>query len=221
MTTLFRAQGADFDGTPRTLWSRGNSDLIAQIPHAVNITGSRACTAYGQQIASDYAATLTAEGVTVLTGASYGIEEAAIRGTLAAHGAPIVVLPCGLMQTYPTAHTALIDRVVSAGGVVLSLEDPEAEPTRIRVQARNQWNVMATAGTLLVEAAQRSSAGQAVTMGLLNSSKPVGCVPGPVTSATSEQTNRLIAQRAASAIYSPAALLAWAAETVERAEHAA
>src|SRR5215213_10028343 len=68
---------------PLGLWLRGPGDLAHLMERSVAIVGSRAATAYGNGIATDLAADLVEQGVTVLSGGAFGIDVAAHRGALA------------------------------------------------------------------------------------------------------------------------------------------
>jgi len=192
----------------REFWTRGNNSLLQEVPGAIAITGSRAATAYGTAVAHEYADALTHRGHHVITGAAFGIEQAAVRGVLAAGGAPIVVLPGGIDRPYPIAHTDLLEAVVTAGGLLISLAEPGTVVTRAAFIVRAAWTGAQSAGTLIVEAAQRSGAltvAQAATL----TGRHVGAVPGPVTSVASHGCNQLLAH-GAQVVYDHSSLLEFA-----------
>ena len=60
----------------------------------MSVVGSRAATAYGAHVATEIAAGLSGQGWTVISGAAYGIDAAALDGT-ADH-------------TYPRGHEDLL-----------------------------------------------------------------------------------------------------------------
>jgi DNA processing protein len=61
----------------------------------VAVVGSRAATSYGLELAGDLGRDLATMGQTVISGAAYGIDQAAHRGALVAGGSTIAVLPGG------------------------------------------------------------------------------------------------------------------------------
>lgn len=191
MTTSTRASQHHTNLHGVEVWTTGNLDLLDQIHSAISVTGSRAATAYGESVAHDYAAALTTHGHTLVTGGGFGIEAAAIRGTLASHGAPVVVAGGGLNTTHPAAHRDLFETVLEAGGLLLSLAQPGAVPTRAGMRRRAVWMGATTAATLVVEASVRGAAIHTATAAT-RGQRPVGAVPGPVTSATSCGTHDLI-----------------------------
>ena len=77
------------DDSPERLWVRGNLAALTERP-AVAITGARACTAYGEHVAAELARDLTTSH-TIITGGSYGIDEAATRSAIHAESAAVIV----------------------------------------------------------------------------------------------------------------------------------
>ena len=53
-------------------------------------------------------------GSAVVSGAAFGIDQAAHRGALAAGGRTVAVLACGVDRAYPAAHRALLDHLARA-----------------------------------------------------------------------------------------------------------
>ena len=73
----------------------------------------------------------------MVSGAAFGIDQAAHRGALAGDGATVAVLACGVDRPYPAAHTRLLDHLAEHGAIVSELA-PGCAPTRIRFLARNR-----------------------------------------------------------------------------------
>ena len=78
---------------------------------AVSVVGSRSATTYGADVAGRMGAELAATGVSVVSGAAYGIDVAAHRGALAGGGPTVAVLACGVDRAYPSAHRPLLDHL--------------------------------------------------------------------------------------------------------------
>jgi len=176
-------------GVPLGLWVRGPLRL-EQHCDAVAIVGSRSATTYGEGVAAHLGSDLAQHGVTVVSGAAFGVDQAAHRGALRGGGATIAVLACGVDRVYPLAHKALLDHLAEHGAVVSELP-PGSAPTRSRFLARNRLIAALTRGTIVVEAAVRS--------GALNTanwadrlSRSLMAVPGPVTSAQSAGVHQLV-----------------------------
>jgi DNA processing protein len=179
-------------GTPIGLWARGELDPAA-LRRSVAVVGSRAATAYGTTVATDWCAQLAERGVTVVSGAAYGVDAAAHRGCLATGGYTVAVLACGLDQAYPRGNAALIDRI-GQSGAVLSEVAVGTTVNRGRFLARNRVIAALAAATVVVEAGARSGA-LSTARWALDLLRPVGMVPGPVTSASSLGPHQMIREQ--------------------------
>ena len=94
----------------------------------------------------------------MVSGAAFGIDQAAHRGALAADGPTVAVLACGADRVYPAAHRALLDHIAATGAPSSPRRRRAARRTRIRFLARNRLIAALTRGTVVVEAAIRSGA---------------------------------------------------------------
>lgn len=185
-------------GSPLGLWVRGAGRLDELVRRSVSVVGSRSATTYGVSVAGAIAAEVSAEQVGVVSGAAFGIDQAAHRGALAVRGPTVAVLACGVDRAYPAAHRSLLDYVAETGVVVSELP-PGCAPTKLRFLARNRLIAALSLGTVVVEAAVRSGAlNTANWAGQLN--RTVMGVPGPVTSAPSEGVHELIRHRDAALV---------------------
>lgn len=158
------------------------------------IVGSRACTRYGREVATDLAAGLARRGVSVVSGMARGIDAAAHDGALRVGGHTVAVLPGGLDPVYPRRHLQLARRIAAVGALVAELEAgtpvaPWHFPQRNRIIAG------ISEITVVVEAAARS--GARITADLaLGYGRDVLVVPGPINSRTSVGCNQLLAEGA-------------------------
>ncbi len=175
------------DARPPALWLRG--DLVES--GRVAVVGARASTGYGERVAHDLAHGLVSRGACVVSGGAYGIDAAAHRGALAAGGPTVVVLAGGVDRAYPVGNARLFEEAVACGGAVMSEVPPGALPTKSRFLQRNRVIAALADATVVVEAAWRSGALSSAhhAASLL---RPVGAVPGPVTSAASAGCHRLL-----------------------------
>ncbi|MCF4123670.1 DNA-processing protein DprA [Antribacter sp. KLBMP9083] len=178
---------------PLVLWAKGDLDLLtARVDQRVALTGSRAATEYGLAVGRDLARELAEREVQVVSGGAFGIDTAAHRGALAFDGPTIAVIPAGLDHTYPAANRDLHARITEHG-LLLSELPPSTPVSRSALLARNRIIAALSGATVIVEGATRSggmhTAGQALALG-----RPVGAVPGPVTSIASSGPHRLLNQ---------------------------
>jgi DNA processing protein len=185
-------------GAPLGLWVRGTRRLDEVCRNAVAVVGSRSATTYGAGVSSDLAAHVADRGVAVVSGAAFGIDQAAHRGALAVKGVTVAVLACGVDRAYPSAHRNLLDYVADTGLVVSELP-PGCAPTRVRFLSRNRLIAALAAGTVVVEAAVRSGALNTASWAVRLNRVLMG-VPGPVTSAPSQGVHELIRSRGAALV---------------------
>ncbi len=192
-------------GPPFGLYVRGRG-LTGLPGRGVTMVGSRASSAYGQRVAGEMAHELASRGLSIISGAAFGIDTAAHRaalqvaragsmGGIAPPGMPVTVavLACGIDRAYPEANRELLDAIAGCGSVV-SEYPPGTTPARHRFLVRNRLIAAFGAGTVVVEAGRRSgtlsTAAAAEQLGRL-----VMAVPGPVTSAMSVGCHILLADR--------------------------
>lgn len=174
---------------PFALWVRGDPGALAS-GRALSIVGARAATGYGEHVAAEIAAAVAADGTTIVSGAAYGIDGAAHRGALAAGGTTIALLAGGVDRAYPSGHARLLGDIAARGAVVSETPCGTA-PTKWRFLARNRTIAALGDATVVVEAGTRSgsldTAAHAAALG-----RPLGAVPGPVTSAASAGCHRML-----------------------------
>nr|WP_269810840.1 DNA-processing protein DprA [Kineosporia rhizophila] len=175
---------------PFCLYVLGPLHLARAGARAVSIVGARAATGYGEHMASELAVGCAERGLTVISGAALGIDAAAHRGALAVGGPTVAVLAGGLDRAYPPSNELLIKEVGRHGAVISEVPIGSA-PTRWRFILRNRIIAALGQATCVVEAGSRSG-----TMGTAEwadrLSRPVGAVPGPVTSPSSYGAHRLL-----------------------------
>lgn len=187
---------------PFALWVRGAARIGGS---TVALVGARAATAYGERVAADLAVGLAERDVVVLSGGAYGIDAAAHQGALAADGTTVAVLAGGVDRLYPAGNTALLDRIIATGAVLAEVP-PGCAPSRSRFLMRNRLIAALAAATVIVEAAWRSGA-LSTAAHAARLLRPVGAVPGPVTSMTSAGCHRLLREGGAVCVTDAAEVL--------------
>jgi DNA processing protein len=138
-----------------------------------------------------------------VSGLALGVDSAAHAGVLARSAvvaagpvaAPVAVLAGGADVPYPASRRALHAQLAARGCVVSELP-PGFRALRWCFVARNRLIAGLAAATIVVEATERS--GSLTTADFAQQlGRPVGAVPGPVTSRFSAGTNGLLAAGAA------------------------
>lgn len=175
---------------PAALWVRGSLVALAELRRSIALVGSRAASGYGEHVAMEAVEGLVRHGFATVSGAAYGIDACVHRATMAVGGTTIAVMAGGLDRLYPPGNDDLLRRVEREGALVAEVPCGST-PSKWRFLARNRLIAALAQATVVVEASVRSgsinTAGHAATLG-----RPLGAVPGPVTSGASAGCHRLI-----------------------------
>lgn len=192
----YPARLRDLAAPPAALHVAGGIDrfLTAAGQDPVAIVGSRRPTAYGLEVARSLARGLAGAGITVVSGMALGIDAAAHTGALETAGVTVAVLPGAADRAYPREKRRLHETIVRHGAAVSELAD-QVGVRRWMFLARNRLIAGLAAMTVVVEAADRS--GALVTARIARElGRPLGAVPGRVTSSQASGPNRLLASGA-------------------------
>ena len=177
---------------PERLYLVGNP---AALNEGLAVVGARKATPYGISCAKRFASAAAAQGVVVVSGGARGCDAAAHKAALAMGAPTTVFLGGGCDELYPAEHAGLFQRIVDAGGAIVS-ERPwgcVSKPYLFRL--RNRLIAGLAKAVLIVEAGLPSgtfsTADEALAAG-----RDVLVVPGAITSASSRGANRLLYQGA-------------------------
>ena len=175
------------------LYVAGGFERLARLTDEdpVAIVGARKASPYGLDVAGSLGRDLAVAGLTVVSGMAHGIDSAAHAGALEAGCPTVAVLPGPADRPYPAGKRALYRRIIATGAAVSEI----ASGTGVRrwmFPARNRIIAGLAAMTVVVEAGERS--GSLVTARLARGiGRPVGAVPGRVTTPQAAGPNGLLA----------------------------
>lgn len=188
---------------PPVLFLRGDKEaLLPEVKLAM--VGTRKATGYSLRVASMLAQSLSAAGVTVVSGGALGIDSAAHTGALRAGGKTIAVLGCGLGTDYLRENAAL-RREISENGALISEFLPFSPASRTTFPLRNRIISALSLGTVVVEAGEKS--GSLITARYaMEQGRDVFAVPGDVISSAFTGANKLI-HDGAKPVFSPLDIL--------------
>lgn len=157
---------------PAALWVHGA--LPEWGDGSLAIVGSRRTSEHGLDVIAKAVSTLE---VPVVSGLALGADGAAHAAAVAVGVPTVAVLPAGLDEIYPTPHVPLANRILSAGGALVSEYPPRTMIQRDRFLERNRLIAALGRGSLIIEASARSGtmneAGHAQSIG-----RRIGAVPG-------------------------------------------
>ena len=177
---------------PVMLFARGRVELLEAT--LFGVVGTRRPTPYGLAATERLAGDLARAGLVIVSGMARGIDTVAHKAALAAQGATIAVLGCGVDVVYPAENRNLAAELASKGLILSefamgSTAFPQNFPIRNRIISGMG------VGLLVVEGAQYS--GSAITARLaIDQGREVFAVPGNITSKMSWGPNLLIKQGA-------------------------
>ena len=176
---------------PTELWVMGPlrlNEITEELP--VALVGTNAPSAYGTQVAADLATGLSRKDVPLISGSNYGISHAVHLAAQRVNAPTVAVLSSGMDRPHPAGNCATLRRIAETGLLVTAFADGTAS-SRHTVLARSRLIAALAAATVVVESGVRS--GSLATAAFARRfSRPVGAVPGPVTSATSTGCNALL-----------------------------
>ena len=187
--TTYPSRLRDIFDPPLLLYGKGSMPLFDD-EAAIAVVGTRSCTAYGLDVASQLGYELARQGALVLSGMAKGIDGAAMKGALRAGGFTAAVLGGGVDVVYPAENRRIYEDV-AATGVVLSEYPPGTEPMASHFPVRNRILSGLSLAAVVVEAPERS--GALITASTaLEQGREVFAVPGPINAPNSKGCNALI-----------------------------
>lgn len=176
---------------PSVLFALGDRTALDGI--SVALVGTRRCTQYGRDVASELGRDLASAGVHVISGLALGIDAAAHAGALSVDGASVIgVVGNGLDVAYPRRNTRLY-REVAERGLLLSEYPLGAQPRRWTFPARNRL-VAGLARMVVVIESHLGGGSQHTVTAADERDIDVRAVPGSVRSPASAGTNALIVE---------------------------
>lgn len=174
--------------SPVLLYVRGAWPLSGPVTAVV---GTRRCSSYGRRVASEIGSALGARDEVVVSGGADGIDGAAHEGCLSAGGRTAAVFGTGVDVVYPGGHDGLFERILGAGGALVS-EYPMGTPPRPwRFPERNRIIAGLSERLVVVEAPMRSGA-MSTARFALEYGREVWAVPGRITEDICAGSNRLL-----------------------------
>lgn len=179
---------ADDPDPPILLFVAGDPDLLDRRPR-VSVVGTRRCSAVGRRVARELGSTLSAAGVTVVSGLALGIDAAA-HDDATGPGPRLAVVASGLDVVYPQRNAALWWNVQRTG-VMISETPMRERATTWRFPARNRLIAGLSDLVVIVESHARGGALITVDEAAMRG-VDVAAVPGAVTSRASDGTNALL-----------------------------
>ena len=179
----------DLPDMPAALFVDGDCSALKS---RINIAfvGTRKASEYSKKIAYSLSYEISRAGAVIVSGGALGIDSASHEGALKAGGKTVAVLGCGLGTDYLQENSALRNEIAKNGALVSEFL-PFTPASRTTFPIRNRIIAGMSAGTVVIEAGERS--GSLITANLaLSQGREVFAVPGDLTSSSYTGTNNLI-----------------------------
>lgn len=164
---------------------------------ALGIVGARNASDYGLAAVHALAVPLVRGGYDIVSGLAVGIDSAAHRACLDAHGYTVAVLATSVEESciYPRSNRTLAREIIEKGGALISEYPIGVTVERYHFPARNRIIAGLCKGVVIVQAKERS--GSLITARhALEQNRDVFAVPGPITNMLSTGPNELLKQGA-------------------------
>lgn len=177
---------------PAVLFVRGNLDALDGF--AIAVVGTRMPSQYGKQATEKLVEALVARYVTIVSGFARGIDTVAHTRAVKSGGRTVAVLGCGLDIVYPAENRKLVARVIDKGAIISEFPFG-TKPDAMNFPRRNRIIAGLSAGTLIMEAREKSGA-LITAYQALEQNREVFAVPGSIFSRQSAGPHKLLKEGA-------------------------
>jgi DNA protecting protein DprA len=147
---------------PQAIYAKGRPDslaLLERLPKdGLAIVGTRRPQPRCESLARKTILELRSSRLIVISGLAMGIDTVAHQTALEAGLPTLAVLGSGVNQIYPRQNIPLAERIMGAGGLVVSEFEPHQEARPMNFLQRNRLIATWSQATWVVEAAHRSGA---------------------------------------------------------------
>lgn len=186
----------DIPSPPKQLFYLGADPKSWVARPRAAIVGSRGISVYGRSVTAQLAGQLAERGVVIVSGLALGVDAVAHEAAVSTGGLHIAVLPTGLDRIYPASNRGLAERILAAGGALVSEYEAGQGGMKHDFIARNRI-VAGLADVVLITEASEKSGTLHTARFALEQGREVGVVPGNITSPNSVGANNLIKSGAA------------------------
>lgn len=177
---------------PKALYLMGDPSALRE---GLAVVGARRATPYGLGCARRFASAAAQRGIAIISGGARGCDAVAHEAALASGVPTVAFLGGGIDEPYPGEHLPLFQRIVDAGGALVSEHEWGFHPMPFAFRERNRLIAGLARATLIVEAGLPSGTFSTADAAL-EAGREVLVVPGSISSEASRGANRLIYQGA-------------------------
>jgi DNA processing protein len=184
---------AEIEQPPVVIYYQGTN--LFPSDKAIAFVGSRKADAYARIVVEKLVPPLVGQDWVVVSGGALGVDSFVHDQVTKLGGKTIVVLGSGLLNWYPASNSGLFNRVIQAGGMIVSCFSLQTQPIAANFPARNRIIAGLSQGTVVVQAARKS--GALITADFaLEQGRQVFAVPGSIEHGLHDGCHYLIQQGA-------------------------
>ncbi len=182
----------EMEDAPDVLYVMGNEKILNEF--SIAIVGSRKCSRESAELARMIAEDLCeSTDVAIISGFAVGVDTMAHLGAINKKGKTIAVLGGGFNYIYPKTNIPLINKIIDAGGAIISEYMPNDIPNKIFFHNRNRIIAALSSGIVVIEAKDRSGSLVTARYGK-KFDKKIFVVPGDLYNKSFEGSNELLAK---------------------------
>lgn len=133
---------------PPVLYAKGS---IANLSRAVACIGTREPTKFGEEVARRITSMLAEDEWVIVSGLALGVDALCHQAALDAGGRTVAILANGLDNVYPASNRGLADRILAAGGLILSEQPLETPAIPRNLVQRDRLQSGMSAGTVVMQ----------------------------------------------------------------------
>lgn len=135
---------------PAILYVKGDASGLHG-PRCLAVVGTREPTPYGEKVARRSAASAVDEGYAIVSGLAHGCDTLGHEGCLDRQGIGVAVMAHGLDKVYPAANRGLAERLLDAGGCLVSEYPVGMTPMRTAFAERDRIQSGLSDAVLVIE----------------------------------------------------------------------
>lgn len=177
---------------PPLLYYRG---CLAMPQQLITVVGTRHMSAYGALVVKRILTPLLRAGIGIISGLAYGVDAAAQSLALEYGAYTAGVIASGADDITPHGNRWLGERILAAGGAIISENPCGTVPQKGSFARRNRLLSGLSKLTIVIEASTKSGA-LITARRALEQNREVGAVPGPIQSVVSRGCHALLREGA-------------------------
>ena len=199
----------DIKAAPDILYYVGDISACENI--VIAVVGKRNAAERYLKSAKRVGEILAREGFTILNGLAIGVDAYASEGAVGANGKVVAVMPGGLDEVYPKSNRKLAEKIVQAGGCLISEYPNGTRPQKYTFVQRDRIQAMLSNKMFIVDA-EKDGGTMHTADYAAKYAKPLGCFVESDGTESPAGNQMLVDSHRASAVRNTEALIDFAGQ---------